>query len=470
MKRILCLIIFAAVSLTAFCDEYTIYRPLGDGWRIYNSRTERCIGSSYNDVNNLGVYGGRHYFAFQEGTLWGIWSVANDLIRNDVPPKYDYIFDTFYHGYFVFKWKNDRGVSNINDEVAINPHFKYFWFRDDGISYEDWKDNRFFATWDELKSMAKSNKEQAERIRQQQAAAAYERSQRELTEMCRISFNKYLETASCNDDSSLQKWLEKSEFEKSDAYFARTCGAGLVKKYDELFHAAQSGFIAEHERLLRNDPSCRLKLGQYSADSETFELSGRYLAPFNMKVGIDKAPKFKENFESLEIKVLSLGIANDKICCKSITLVDSTSGDSYSFQSADTKIKPKHYILDFSKFDLPYHNGRTGSYGKYPHMVTIQEPTDATLCGQLQVNGYATVKGIIKYGGMNTTLAMRYHIWINGRKTPIEVRVNKRKYGESFSFMISPKFGNNYIISIEDPDGNVSFPIVIDLNGIQYDM
>lgn len=466
MKKILCLILFACISIMAMCDEYSLYFQVGEGYRIYNDRIHLYMSPAFRDGHDLGVYLGRHYFAFQDGTRWGIWSIANGSISNDVPPKYEKIGHIFSHGYFVFYWENNSGIGHINGGEALSARYKDIFFYEDyayviGLLGESYK-----IPWAELAENAKSRAE----FEDIQAKADAAERKRQLLMECLSSFTKYCEMTGPDINGSLQKWLEKGEFEKSDAYSARTCGAGLVRKYDELSQSVQSSFIANHERLLRNDSLCKLKLGQYNADDETFELFGRYLPPFKIKVGIDKAIKFKENFESLEIKDLSLVIANDKICCKSITLVDSTSGDSYSFQRANTRIRPKHYILDFSKLGLPYHNGRTGLCGKCPHIVTIQEPKEEKLCYQLQMKGYVTVKGIVKYGGRNMNQVMRYHIWIDGQQTPIDIKVDRRTYNEIFSFMISPKLGHNYIISIEDSDGNISFPIVIDLNGIQYDM
>ena len=100
------------------------------------------------------------------------------------------------------------------------------------------------------------------------------------------SFSYYVE-------QEMNKWLQKGEFEKTEEWQLRTNRDSL--KTAELLKIIEQAYIAERSK---NIPSGVVTLGAYNADEEFFLIRNSIHGNYRLHVPIDKAPNFKNNWDS----------------------------------------------------------------------------------------------------------------------------------------------------------------------------
>lgn len=467
MKKVICLLFLVCIAFPSFGDEYVFARKTNLRYSIKNQRTDKFVNNEeYTDGRDLGVYNGRHYFAFLVDNSWGVWSVANNMVRNDVPAKFDEIYFDFYRGYFIFKLRGDNGLCHVDNVITIPNMFKSVNLYDDYVQLNTWSGESNKMNWEDVDEFKDLCIQERETKTKQMAEKAEEEKHRAEIEMSYSSFRKSLEQTIKQNEQVLRAFFAKDEFEKSITYFKRACGLALVNKYDEVLADAKQHFIATHDSLLRHDPRCKLRISRYDADKETFEISSRYIEPLHMKVSMSQAQDFKSAFNSLVIGDLILDIKNDKIICNSLTLINRFTGVLYSYDAPKDESKPQYFILDLSRVNFPYCNIQTGRISGCQHSVAIVDPQESTICDILNTKGSVTIKGDVKYGLNQSNPNLHYFLWEDGIQRSNEITVKKKKKYESFSFEILKGRGKRFILVVADDNGNVSPSIIIDLDGV----
>lgn len=166
-----------------------------------------------------------------------------------------------------------------------------------------------------------------------------------LDKMYSVSYflNNYVE-------SRLRVWQVKGEFEKSVEYFERISEANRKTKVNKL---AAEGFEELKLRTGRRIQQNSFEIGSYDADNESYKLKHKVLGDIIIKVPVNSAPTFKENYKSYMWSKPDFMVKDDRLVLSYMEFSDNFSKYIYDI----TKLygyNPQEYTLNFAatKIDL----------------------------------------------------------------------------------------------------------------------
>ena len=206
--------------------------------------------------------------------------------------------------------------------------------------------------------------------------------------------------------TKINKWLQKGEFEKMADYTLRVTekeinketqkyqqeALALLKKYFWKFVGEKSTF----------------KLNAYDSENETFIVNSELFGDLAIKVSIDKAPSFKNNFSTVKFKNPEFILSDNKLILTDLDFeIDSNTHWTYNLSE---KLKYTNTTIDynFDKIDINVAQSsinkpettienKTISVGK--SSVDVNIPENAKV-----VNRYALIIGNEDYQSMQRTL------------------------------------------------------------------
>ena len=144
-----------------------------------------------------------------------------------------------------------------------------------------------------------------------------------------LDFNKII-TSYVN--YKVNEWQMKGEFEKIADYNVRVNEASKNKIIEKFQNLA----IVQLESAYQASINFKnLILSKYDAENETFLLSSNDIGEFVLNVPIDKAPFFKQNFNTLEFKDKDFILIDNKFILSALKIIDK-EGNEYNYNKINS--------------------------------------------------------------------------------------------------------------------------------------
>ncbi|MCU0373547.1 MAG: UvrB/UvrC motif-containing protein [Ignavibacteria bacterium] len=129
-------------------------------------------------------------------------------------------------------------------------------------------------------------------------------------------------------DRNISEWKQKGEFEKSSDYKTRISEQSINQRIKELTLEAEDVYKNEYTKTI--DWS-EFKIGLYNADNEFFTISSDIFGSFPLKVPIDEAPSFKQNWGSAVFTDPDFILSDNKISLSRVVITNRVNGLSYNY-------------------------------------------------------------------------------------------------------------------------------------------
>ncbi len=309
---------------------------------IYNNRSQRwVVQPMFKTIWYMGPWDGVYYFCVEtENSKFGIIR-SKDYSHFYINPDYDEIkYCNFDYSNFTpllaVRKGSDWGLYDIFLQQLFPIKYQTIVPYATWVLVREWNGKDYNLSHQDIRQIQQQRAEQQKReeeIKRQEAEAQQraeaERKAREKKEAELASFTAY---AQSYVQPKIAAWQEKGEYEKTDAYRKRVTGSNRQVKIDSLTTAAEHQFISEHAAL---NPLQQLKIsGNYDADNEVYRLECPKFGTMLVRVPIEDAPSFKNNFASLEKRNAKYFIENDKIALRSVDFFNPQTQNTYSYNNS----------------------------------------------------------------------------------------------------------------------------------------
>jgi hypothetical protein len=206
--------------------------------------------------------------------------------------------------------------------------------------------------------------------------------------------------------NKINNWQQKGEFEKISDYTLRVTKDG----FDKSIYKFQLEAIARLKSYLwiYFGEKSSFKLNPYDSENETFIVNSELFGDLPIKVSIDKAPYFKDNFNKVMFKNPEFVLSNNKLVLSNLDF-EFESNTCWAYNISE-KLKYTNTVIDynFDKIDINVTQSSINkatteienkniSVGKSSVEINIPENTKVA-------NRYALIIGNEDYQSMQRTL------------------------------------------------------------------
>lgn len=159
----------------------------------------------------------------------------------------------------------------------------------------------------------------------------------------------------------IDKWQQKSEFEKTTDYQKRVNDQARNLKIQELTNEAVKTYKNEFIKTIdRND----LQLNQYDADNETYLIKSTQLGEFALPVSIGEAQSFKQEWNSMKIFNIDFSIKENRLVLAKLTISNPNNGKKFIYDSKlPTTYTASNITYNFAPIEIAVPNDNSPSSG-----------------------------------------------------------------------------------------------------------
>lgn len=317
-------------TINAFSQEVIVkYNNYSGRYALYNNRSQKWVTRDlYEEGWCMGSIDGVFYYAMKRGNLFGVLDETGKVILNCQFEKINAsLLGGFHNGFFAVKMTGSWGVANIHNVLVIPCEYESVFVYSSYVFLCDWKGRTKeirMADLMDIRDSLLNEYEQQQRaiIETEREKVLRARKEKELSSFTGYA-KKYIRPM-------LTSWSKKGEFEKQSDYEARVSGPGRKAFVDSLLDDAKQSYLSENAALYLNDKDIRL--GQYNAEDEFFEVESSRFGKLNVPVPIAEAPDFKIHFDSLE-RNMKFFIKDDKIALASMEFYDAAVDKTYYYNN-----------------------------------------------------------------------------------------------------------------------------------------